>query len=411
MQIEIAPRPRQHSHSLKNPSHSSGAPGARAAMGYIMGSYSPTRRSREEKEQRKSAAKAKIRAIGMVQAAFRRAQQRQGAASPEAVNNGEEEPRLTWRERMAERAKEREGLATARGFDETARSSRSFRDPPSEPSSTQWHARKLEERAKVERRRKEEARARTRRDTDRRARTSDPFEAELDRMSDAEAMSRLDDIPISDLDTDRDSDDDGARSRRTGAVATDEESNADNGLAPMERAMARAARARAATRGGDASSGGEAEARVASNVAAPVAPRRHPPPPRTQTAPGPRETRRRRRGGEGVRRGGEGAPRGGRARGCEEEDTGVGAAGDDGGEASGGCGETIRCGNRVRVRGCVGGRARRARAAPGPVVARTVTGGCVRTTSGRTTEGGNEDRGEGGAGGGSEGGGGGDAKV
>ena len=165
---------------MKNLSHSPGAPGARAAMGYIMGSHSPTRRSREEKEQRKSAAKAKIRAIGMVQAAFRRAQQRQGAASPEAVNNGEEEPRLTWRERMAERAKEREGLATARGFDETARSSRSFRDPPSEPSSTQWHARKLEERAKVERRRKEEARARTRRDTDRRARTSDPFEAELD---------------------------------------------------------------------------------------------------------------------------------------------------------------------------------------------------------------------------------------
>ena len=78
-------------------------------MGYIMGSHSPTRRSREEKEQRKSAAKAKIRAIGMVQAAFRRAQQRQGAASPEAVNNGEEEPRLTWRERMAERAKERMG--------------------------------------------------------------------------------------------------------------------------------------------------------------------------------------------------------------------------------------------------------------------------------------------------------------
>ena len=134
-----------------------------AAMGYIMGSHSPTRRSREEKEQRKSAAKAKIRAIGMVQAAFRRAQQRQGAASPEAVNNGEEEPRLTWRERMAERAKEREGLATARGFDETPRSSRSFRDPPSEPSSTQRQARKLEERAKVERRRKEEARARTRR--------------------------------------------------------------------------------------------------------------------------------------------------------------------------------------------------------------------------------------------------------
>ena len=62
-----------------------------AAMGYIMGSHSPTRRSREEKEQRKSAAKAKIRAIGMVQAAFRRAQQRQGAASPEAVNNGEAE--------------------------------------------------------------------------------------------------------------------------------------------------------------------------------------------------------------------------------------------------------------------------------------------------------------------------------
>ena len=255
-----------------------------------MGSYSPTRRSREEKEQRKSAAKAKIRAIGMVQAAFRRAQQRQGAASPEAVNNGEEEPRLTWRERMAERAKEREGLATARGFDETARSSRSFRDPPSEPSSTQRHARKLEERAKVERRRKEEARARTRRDTDRRARTSDPFEAELDRMSDAEAMSRLDDIPISDLDTDRDSDDDGARSRRTGAAAaTDEESGVDpdlDGVAPMERAMARAARARAATRGGDASSGGEAEARVASNAAAALAPRR-PPPPRTQTAPVP----------------------------------------------------------------------------------------------------------------------------
>ena len=259
-----------------------------AAMGYIMGSHSPTRRSREEKEQRKSAAKAKIRAIGMVQAAFRRAQQRQGAASPEAVNNGEEEPRLTWRERMAERAKEREGLATARGFDETARSSRSFRDPPSEPSSTQRQARKLEERAKVERRRKEEARARTRRDADRRARTSDPFEAELDRMSDAEAMSLLDDIPISDLDTDRDSDDDGARSRRTGAVATDEESNADNGLAPMERAMARAARARAATRGGDASSGGEAEARVASNAAAAHLAPRHPPPPRTtQTAPVP----------------------------------------------------------------------------------------------------------------------------
>ena len=148
-------------------------------------------------------------------------------------------------------------------------------------------SRKLEERAKVERRRKEEARARTRRDADRRARTSDPFEAELDRMSDAEAMSLLDDIPISDLDTDRDSDDDGARSRRTGAVATDEESNADDGLAPMERAMARAARARAATRGGDASSGGEAEARVASNAAAPLAPR-HPPPPRTtQTAPVP----------------------------------------------------------------------------------------------------------------------------
>ena len=41
----------------------------------------------------------------------------------------------------------------------------------------------------------------------------------------------------------------------------------------MERAMARAARARAATRDGDASSGGEAEARVASNVAAPLAPR------------------------------------------------------------------------------------------------------------------------------------------
>lgn len=267
-----------------------------------MGSHSPTRRSREEKEQRKSAAKAKIRAIGMVQAAFRRAQQRQGAASPEAVNNGEEEPRLTWRERMAERAKEREGLATARGFDETARSSRSFRDPPSEPSSKQWHARKLEERAKVERRRKEEARARTRRDTDRRARTSDPFEAELDRMSDAEAMSRLDDIPISDLDTDRDSDDDGARSRRTGAAAaTDEESDPDDGLAPMERAMARAARARAATRGGDASSGGEAEARVASNVAAPLAPRRHPPPPRTQTAPVPeRDPVPERRGGGDV---------------------------------------------------------------------------------------------------------------
>uniref|UniRef100_A0A7S0NIW1 Ankyrin repeat protein n=1 Tax=Micromonas pusilla TaxID=38833 RepID=A0A7S0NIW1_MICPS len=266
-------------------------------MGYIMGSHSPTRRSKEEKEQRKSAAKAKIRAIGMVQAAFKRAQQRQGAASPEAVNNGEEEPRLTWRERMAERAKEREGLATARGFDETARSSRSFRDPPSEPSSTQRQARKLEERAKVERRRKEEARARTRRDADRRARTSDPFEAELDRMSDAEAMGLLDDVPISDLDTDRDSDDDGARSRRTGAVATDEESNADDGLAPMERAMARAARARAATRGGDASSGGEAEARVASNAAAPLAPR-HPPPPRTQTAPVPE----RRRGGDAEER-------------------------------------------------------------------------------------------------------------
>ena len=246
-----------------------------------MGSHSPTRRSREEKEQRKSAAKAKIRAIGMVQAAFRRAQERQGAASPEAVNNGEEEPRLTWRERMAERAKEREGLATARGFDETARSSRSFRDPPSEPSSTQRHARKLEERAKVERRRKEEARALTRRDADRRARTSgravDPFEAELDRMSDAEAMSRLDDIPISDLDTDRDSDD------RGGRMTDDDESDPDDdGLAPMERAMARAARARAATRDGDASSGGEVEARVASNAAAALAPR-HLPPPQTQT--------------------------------------------------------------------------------------------------------------------------------
>ena len=181
---------------------------------------------------------------------------------------------------MAERAKERGGLATARGFDETARSSRSFRDPPSEPSSTQWHARKLEERAKVERRRKEEARARTRRDADRRARTSDPFEAELDRMSDAEAMSLLDDIPISDLDTDRDSDDQGGRSRRTRAATDDDESDPDDGLAPMERAMARAARARAATRDGDASSGGEVEARVASNAAAALVPR-HPPPPDT----------------------------------------------------------------------------------------------------------------------------------
>ena len=199
MQIEITPRARRHPLSLSPRGKVRPTPRGRpvrwAAMGYIMGSHSPTRRSREEKEQRKSAAKAKIRAIGMVQAAFRRAQERQGAASPEAVNNGEEEPRLTWRERMAERAKEREGLATARGFDETARSSRSFRDPPSEPSSTQWHARKLEERAKVERRRKE-ARARTRRDADRRARTSGRSRRSH-RGRDAEAMSLLDDIPIS----------------------------------------------------------------------------------------------------------------------------------------------------------------------------------------------------------------------
>ena len=111
---------------------------------------------------------------------------------------------------MAERAKERGGT-TARGGDETARSSRTFSDPPSDPQSThQWQARKLEERAKVEKRRKEEARALTRRDADRRARSSDrgqdPFEAELDRMSDAEAMNRLDDVPISDLDTDYSSD-------------------------------------------------------------------------------------------------------------------------------------------------------------------------------------------------------------
>ena len=386
-----------------------------------MGSHSPTRRSREEKEQRKSAAKAKIRAIGMVQAAFRRAQERQGAASPEAVNNGEEEPRLTWRERMAERAKEREGLATARGFDETARSSRSFRDPPSEPSSTQWHARKLEERAKVERRRKEEARARTRRDADRRARTSgravDPFEAELDRMSDAEAMSRLDDIPISDLDTDRDSDDDRARSRRTGAAAaTDEESDPDDGLAPMERAMARAARARAATRDGDASSGGEVEARVASNAAAPLAPRRHPPPPRTQTRfletdPVPE----RRGGGDAEERAFAAEERARRAeaeladarRRIMELERRVTTAEGRAEVAE----RRSAAGTGNRVRACVRGRARRDRAAPGPVVARTVTGGGARTTSGGTTEGGNEDRGEGGTGGGSEGGGGGDAKV
>ena len=183
-----------------------------------MASHSPTHKSKEEKEKRKSAAKAKIRAIGMVQAAFKRAQQRQGTESPEPVNSGEE-PRLTWRERMAERAKERGGT-TARGGDETARSSRTFSDPPSDPQSThQWQARKLEERAKVEKRRKEEARALTRRDADRRARSSDrgqdPFEAELDRMSDAEAMNRLDDVPISDLDTDYSSDERGA-SRRGG---------------------------------------------------------------------------------------------------------------------------------------------------------------------------------------------------
>ena len=119
---------------------------------------------------------------------------------------------------------------------------------PSDPQSThQWQARKLEERAKVEKRRKEEARALTRRDADRRARTSDrghdPFEAELDRMSDAEAMNRLDDVPISDLDTDYSSDERGA-SRRGGGRATDnDDSDLDDGLTPMERAMARAARA------------------------------------------------------------------------------------------------------------------------------------------------------------------------
>ena len=46
-----------------------------------MASHSPTHKSKEEKEKRKSAAKAKIRAIGMVQAAFKRAQQRQGTES------------------------------------------------------------------------------------------------------------------------------------------------------------------------------------------------------------------------------------------------------------------------------------------------------------------------------------------
>ena len=258
-----------------------------------MASHSPTHKSKEEKEKRKSAAKAKIRAIGMVQAAFKRAQQRQGTESPEPVNSGEE-PRLTWRERMAERAKERGGTA-ARGGDETARSSRTFSDPPSDPQSThQWQARKLEERAKVEKRRKEEARALTRRDADRRARTSDrdqdPFEAELDRMSDAEAMNRLDDVPISDLDTDYSSDERGA-SRRGGRGATDnDDSDLDDGLTPMERAMARAARARAAS-AGEESSGGELPERPAARKDPPPAPR-HPPPPRDCEEP------RERRGGD-----------------------------------------------------------------------------------------------------------------
>ena len=258
-----------------------------------MASHSPTHKSKEEKEKRKSAAKAKIRAIGMVQAAFKRAQQRQGTESPEPVNSGEE-PRLTWRERMAERAKERGGTI-ARGGDETARSSRTFSDPPSDPQSThQWQARKLEERAKVEKRRKEEARALTRRDADRRARSSDrgqdPFEAELDRMSDAEAMNRLDDVPISDLDTDYSSDERGA-SRRGGGRATDnDDSDLDDGLTPMERAMARAARARAAS-AGEESSGGELPERPAARKDPPPAPR-HPPPPRDFEEP------RERRGGD-----------------------------------------------------------------------------------------------------------------
>ena len=262
-------------------------------MGYTMASHSPTHKSKEEKEKRKSAAKAKIRAIGMVQAAFKRAQQRQGTESPEPVNSGEE-PRLTWRERMAERAKER-GSTTARGGDETARSSRTFSDPLSDPQSThQWQARKLEERAKVEKRRKEEARALTRRDADRRARTSDrgqdPFEAELDRMSDAEAMNRLDDVPISDLDTDYSSDERGA-SRRGGRGATDnDDSDLDDGLTPMERAMARAARARAAS-AGEESSGGELPERPAARKDPPPAPR-HPPPQRDFEEP------RERRGGD-----------------------------------------------------------------------------------------------------------------
>ena len=266
-----------------------------------MASHSPTHKSKEEKEKRKSAAKAKIRAIGMVQAAFKRAQQRQGTESPEPVNSGEE-PRLTWRERMAERAKERGGT-TARGGDETARSSRTFSDPPSDPQSThQWQARKLEERAKVEKRRKEEARALTRRDADRRARSSDrgqdPFEAELDRMSDAEAMNRLDDVPISDLDTDYSSDERGA-SRRGGRGATDnDDSDLDDGLTPMERAMARAARARAAS-AGEESSGGELPERPAERKDPPPAPR-HPPPPRDFEEP---RAARRRRGVASDRRG------------------------------------------------------------------------------------------------------------
>ena len=116
------------------------------------------------------------------------------------------------------------------------------------------------------------------------------IEAELDRMSDAEAMNRLDDVPISDLDTDYSSDERGA-SRRGGRGATDnDDSDLDDGLTPMERAMARAARARAAS-AGEESSGGELPERPAARKDPPPAPR-HPPPPRDFEEP------RERRGGD-----------------------------------------------------------------------------------------------------------------